>query len=95
MEERTRRRDILLDDEAVYHFYEQRVPAEVASTRDFEGWWKKARVETPDLLTMTERDLLPEDAAELETDQYPSCGGRATRPSRSPTASSREPRTTA
>jgi ATP-dependent helicase HrpA len=72
VEERTRRRDILLDDEAVYHFYERRIPADVASTRDFEGWWKKARVETPDLLTMTEQDLLPEDAAaELETDSYP------------------------
>ncbi len=71
VEERTRRRDILLDDEAVYHFYERRIPAEVASTRDFEGWWKKARTETPDLLTMTERDLLGEDEAEVDQAGYP------------------------
>jgi ATP-dependent helicase HrpA len=72
LEERTRRRDILYDDEAIFDFYNRRIPADVASTRDFEGWWKKARAETPDLLTMTAQNLAPEDAAELDEDAFPS-----------------------
>ena len=58
VEERTRRRDILVDDEAIVEFYDRRLPRDVASVRDFEGWWKKARVDQPDLLLMREDDLL-------------------------------------
>ena len=64
IEERTRRRDILYDDEAVFEFYHRRIPADVASQRSFEGWWKKARVETPDLLTMTAENLVDAEQAE-------------------------------
>jgi ATP-dependent helicase HrpA len=64
VEERTRRRDILSDDEAIVEFYERRIPADVASARTFETWWRKARTETPDLLTMTPADLLGEDDAD-------------------------------
>ncbi|MEG2887243.1 MAG: ATP-dependent RNA helicase HrpA, partial [Aurantimicrobium sp.] len=38
LEERSRRRDILADDEVVFAFYDQRIPADVLSTRSFEGW---------------------------------------------------------
>ncbi len=62
LEERTRRRDILLDDEAVVAFYERRVPDDVVSVRTFETWWRRARRETPDLLTLREEDLLDPDA---------------------------------
>lgn len=73
LEERTRRRDILFDDEKIFEFYDARVPADVATTRDFEGWWRKARRDQPDLLTMRRSDLLAEDAAEAAQDQqeYP------------------------
>ncbi len=72
IEERTRRRDILFDDEAVFEFYNRRIPAEVASTRDFEGWWKKARVETPDLLTMTRENLMDDSEVVAVEDSLPS-----------------------
>jgi ATP-dependent helicase HrpA len=72
LEERTRRRDILYDDEAVYAFYDRRIPADVVSTRSFEGWWKTARVETPDLLTMTPDTLSEADAVEVDEDAFPS-----------------------
>src|SRR5690606_1521891 len=39
LEERTRRRDLVSDDEAVFDFYDARIPAEIASPRDLEGWW--------------------------------------------------------
>ncbi|GIT80468.1 ATP-dependent helicase [Leifsonia sp. LS1] len=71
LEERTRRRDILNDDETVFEFYDARIPADIVSTRTFEGWWKKARNETPDLLTMTPESLLDEDAAEVDEQAFP------------------------
>ncbi|MGN6160519.1 MAG: ATP-dependent RNA helicase HrpA, partial [Marmoricola sp.] len=43
VEERTRRRDILLDDEAMVSFFEHRIPAEVTDTRSFESWWRTVR----------------------------------------------------
>ncbi|MEV6799337.1 ATP-dependent RNA helicase HrpA [Micromonospora rifamycinica] len=57
LENRARRRDILVDDESIFAFYDQRIPADVVSGRHFDAWWKKARHERPDLLTLT-RDVL-------------------------------------
>jgi ATP-dependent helicase HrpA len=51
LEERLRRRDLRVDDETLYAFYDERVPADVVSTRHFDSWWKKARHSQPDLLT--------------------------------------------
>ncbi len=75
LEERTRRRDILYDDEAVFEFYQRRIPADITSQRSFETWWRTARVETPELLTMTAENLVDEpEATEVEPveDAYPS-----------------------
>ena len=58
LEERARRRDLLVGDDEIYAFYDTRIPAEVVSARHFDGWWKKQRHRTPDLLTMTREDLL-------------------------------------
>ena len=71
LEERTRRRDILFDDEAVFEFYNRRIPADVCSTRTFETWWRTARAQTPDLLTMTAEALVPEDAPEIDESLFP------------------------
>jgi ATP-dependent helicase HrpA len=71
LEERSRRRDILLDDEAVFEFYQARVPRDVVSQRSFEGWWKKARHDDPELLTMTVENLLPEGAPEVDESEFP------------------------
>ena len=72
LEERTRRRDLLFDDENVYAFYNARIPAEVVSTRTFEGWWREARTVDPDLLTMRREDLLgEEEAGELDETLFP------------------------
>jgi len=72
VEERTRRRDILVDGDAAFEFFQRRIPADVASTRDFEGWWRKARTETPDLLTMTAADLLGDDEPDVDEQGFPS-----------------------
>lgn len=57
IEERERRRDILVGDEAVFAFYDARIPADVTDVRSFETWWKDASNRTPHLLDLRESDL--------------------------------------
>ncbi|MCW2687246.1 MAG: ATP-dependent helicase HrpA [Mycobacterium sp.] len=64
IEERARRRDLLVGDDEIYAFYDARVPAEAVSARHFDAWWKKRRHRTPDLLTFTRDDLLRTDDAD-------------------------------
>ena len=58
LEEKARRRDLIVGDDEIYAFYDARIPAEAVSARHFDAWWKKQRHKTPDLLTMTRDDLL-------------------------------------
>ena len=69
--DRARKPQFAPDDEDVYRFYSARIPAEVFSTRTFEGWWRKAKHETPDLLTMTRDDLLPPEVKEPTAQDNP------------------------
>ena len=55
LEDRARRHDLYAGDEAVLAFFAARVPADVASGRDFDRWWRDARRADPDLLTLTRR----------------------------------------
>ncbi len=66
LEAKTRRRDLLISDEQLFRFYDQRIPAEVVSGRHFDTWWKTQRQQTPDLLTLTEQDLLAADEGVTE-----------------------------
>ncbi|MBV8995793.1 MAG: ATP-dependent RNA helicase HrpA, partial [Pseudonocardiales bacterium] len=50
LETRARRRDLAVDDETLFDFYDQRVPAEVVTARHFDSWWRKARKTQPHLL---------------------------------------------
>lgn len=68
IEERERRRDILVGDEAVYRFYDARIPRDVFDVRSFETWWRDASSRTPRLLDMTEADLIDEASRGDERD---------------------------
>ena len=70
IEERARRRDLLVGDDEIYAFYDARVPAEVISARHFDGWWKKQRHRTPELLTLTRDDLLRTEADADQPDAW-------------------------
>ncbi|MFP5291009.1 MAG: ATP-dependent RNA helicase HrpA, partial [Actinomycetes bacterium] len=67
LEERTRRRDILLDDERIVDFFDARIPADVTDVRRFEKWWRDARREHPDLLTLSRDDLVEADEIAVDT----------------------------
>ncbi|WP_156371775.1 ATP-dependent RNA helicase HrpA [Mycobacterium sp. UM_11] len=58
LQERARRRDLLVGDDEVYAFYDARIPGDVVSARHFDAWWRKQRHKTPQLLTFTRDDLL-------------------------------------
>jgi len=61
LEERERRRDILAGDEAVFAFYDERIPRDVFDVRSFETWWREALQHSPKLLVMRESDLVDDD----------------------------------
>ncbi|MBP1818209.1 ATP-dependent RNA helicase HrpA [Mycobacterium sp. OAE908] len=71
IEERARRRDLIVGDDDIYAFYDARIPADVVSARHFDAWWKKQRHRTPALLTFTRDDLLrTEEAATDRPDTW-------------------------
>jgi ATP-dependent helicase HrpA len=71
LEARTRRRGLVVDDTTLVSFYDKRIPASVVSGRHFDTWWKKARRETPDLLTFSEDLLLADSASEIVGGEHP------------------------
>ncbi|MFG1779317.1 ATP-dependent RNA helicase HrpA [Micromonospora sp. NPDC049048] len=71
LENRARRRDILVDDQSVFEFYDARIPADVVSGRHFDAWWKKTRREQPDLLTFTRELLVNAGRTGVDETDYP------------------------
>ena len=71
LEDRARRRGIVADDAALFAFYDQRIPPEVTTAAHFDAWWKIAGRRTPDLLTLTQADLLSPAAGEIRAADYP------------------------
>ncbi|GHX05845.1 TPA: ATP-dependent RNA helicase HrpA [Vibrio cholerae] len=71
LEHKSRRRDILVDDEELFQFYDQRVGTEVVSGRHFDAWWKTASRKTPDLLSFEKEMLFKGDASHITDLDYP------------------------
>ncbi|MFF2630041.1 ATP-dependent RNA helicase HrpA [Kitasatospora griseola] len=71
LENRARRRDILVDDQTLFDFYDARLPEDIVSARHFDAWWKKTRRDQPDLLGF-EKSMLINDSADGVTEaDYP------------------------
>ena len=62
LEDRARRRDLLVDDDTLFAFYDERLPDTVVSGRHFDSWWKRRRKRDPDLLDFEKTLLLRGDA---------------------------------
>ncbi|MFI6049958.1 ATP-dependent RNA helicase HrpA [Streptomyces violascens] len=71
LEHRARRRDILVDDETLYDFYDQRVPEHVVSGAHFDSWWKHKKRDEPELLDFEREMLINEKAGAVTKDDYP------------------------
>lgn len=71
LEHKSRRRDILVDDEDLFRFYDARLPEEVISSRHFDKWWKEAQKRDPELLNFEKEMLMKGDAAHISDLDYP------------------------
>jgi ATP-dependent helicase HrpA len=71
LEHRARRRDIVVDEETLFEFYDARVGADVVSGQHFDQWWKRARQKKPDLLTFDPEMLTHDTAGEVRAHDFP------------------------
>ncbi|MFA0441822.1 ATP-dependent RNA helicase HrpA [Vibrio sp. 10N.286.49.C2] len=71
LEHKSRRRDILVDDDDLFDFYDQRVDTDVVSGRHFDTWWKKASQKNKDLLNFEKEQLFKGDASHVTELDYP------------------------
>lgn len=71
IESRTRRRDVLVDDQVMFDFYNERIPQEVINLAGFEHWRKQQEQTTPDLLYMDVELLSQRDSDALDQSQFP------------------------
>ncbi|GAB3022814.1 ATP-dependent helicase [Nocardioides flavus (ex Wang et al. 2016)] len=71
LEHRARRRDIVVDEETLFDFYDARVGTDVVSGQHFDQWWKRARQKKPDLLTFDPEMLTHGTAEEVRAQDFP------------------------
>lgn len=71
LENRARRRDIVVDEHTLFDFYDARVGEDVVSGAHFDSWWKRARQRKPDLLTFDPEMLVNEAARGVTEQDYP------------------------
>lgn len=71
LEARQRRADLLVDDDVIYGFFDQRIPADVTSVRHFDRWWKEVRSEDPQLLNLSLDLLIDPDARPFDERAFP------------------------
>ena len=71
LEHKARRQDVLVDDELIYAFYDQQLPAEVCNGAAFERWYRDQSRENPKLLFLTREELMRHEAAGITTQAYP------------------------
>jgi ATP-dependent helicase HrpA len=71
LEHKSRRQDVLVDDELIFAFYDQQVPPDVYSGTTFEAWFRDEVRRQPDLLKLTRDELMRHEAAGITTDAFP------------------------
>jgi ATP-dependent helicase HrpA len=71
LEHKSRRQDVLVDDELIYAFYDKLIPRDVFSGRTFERWYREASRGQPQLLRLTREELMRHEAAGITTDAFP------------------------
>lgn len=71
LEHKSRRQDVLVDEELIFAFYDQQVPRDVYSGATFEGWYRDAARADPGLLKLTREELMRHEAAGITTEAFP------------------------
>jgi ATP-dependent helicase HrpA len=71
LEHKARRQDVLVDDELIYAYYDQQLPADVCSGYSFERWYRDELKKQPRLLLLTREELMRHEAAGITTASFP------------------------
>lgn len=71
LEHKSRRQDVLVDEELIYAYYDAQIPATICNARDLEFWWGKAARDNPKLLYMGREDLMRHEAASVTAQAFP------------------------
>lgn len=72
LEAKSRRRDILVEDQQLYDFYDQRIESGIITLKHFEKWLKTTEKNQPDLLLIDKQQLMQHSAAQISEAQFPS-----------------------
>ena len=71
LEHKSRRQDVLVDDQLIEAFYDKEIPADVVNGAGFEKWYKDASADNPKLLYLIRDDLMRHEAAGITTELFP------------------------
>ncbi|MBI0155710.1 ATP-dependent RNA helicase HrpA [Gilliamella sp. M0364] len=71
LEHKSRRQDILIDDDDLYNFYDQRIDKSVISAKHFDTWWKIKQKVDPEFLNVEKNMLIKPSAQPVKVNDYP------------------------
>jgi len=71
VEHKSRRQDVLVDEELIYAFYDQHIPAGVYNSATFDRWWREARAAEPQRLHLTREALMRHAASGVTAQAFP------------------------
>ncbi len=71
LEAKSRRRDIVVDEQVIFDFYNERIPAHVVNLAGFEAWRKKTEHANPQLLYISRETLMRHGAGDITAAQFP------------------------
>lgn len=71
MEHKSRRPDVLVDDEQIFSFYDSRIGPDVCSIASLDKWRKEKEAEDPKILFLSKKDLMRHDASGITIEYFP------------------------
>lgn len=71
LEHKSRRQDILIDDNELFNFYDQRIDKSVISAKHFDSWWKTKQKTDPDYLNFEKNMLINQSAQSVNLNDFP------------------------
>ena len=71
LEHKSRRQDVLVDDELIHAFYDSQLPADVCSGHSIERWYREEAKRQPKLLMLTREELMRHEAAGITSNAFP------------------------
>ncbi len=71
LEHQSRRQDVLVEDEVVYQFYDERIPAGIYNSKKFDSWRKEVEKDNAEILYLSRDYLMQHTAGEITEEQYP------------------------